>query len=105
MSYKQQAQKLHNEIVNNIKQFSTELGQNGLEFNSIFQVWVTELFYGDEIRVSYNASGLLNHEWIVCTSEIDEREIHLEELDIFELAHIMDLLVTNQFNILKDHEQ
>jgi ribosome biogenesis protein Nip4 len=98
MSYKQQVQKLQNDIIENIKRFVEELGQDELHFREMFQVWVTECtFYDDDyIRVSYAAVGLRG-EFVICNSEIDEQEIQLGELDIYELAHIMDLLVANQF--------
>jgi len=98
MSYKQQVQKLQNDIIENIKRFVEELGQDELHFNEMFQVWVTECDFSDSeyIRVSYAAVGLRG-EFVICTSEIDEQEIQLGELDIYELAHIMDLLVSNQF--------
>ena len=98
MSYKQQVQKLQNDIINNIKRFVGELGQDELHFREMFQVWVTESDLSDSgyIRVSYTAVGLLG-EAVLCNSETDEQEIQLGELDIYELAHIMDILKTNQF--------
>jgi ribosome biogenesis protein Nip4 len=97
MSYKQQVQKLQNDIIDNIKRFVAELGQDELHFREMFQVWVTESTYDDDYtRVSYAAVGLRG-EFVICNSEVDEQEIQLGELDIYELSHIMDLLVANQF--------
>ena len=98
MLYKQQVSELQNNIIKDIKQFVKELGGIELHFNEMFQVWVTESDLSDSgyIRVSYTAVGLLG-EAVLCNSETDEQEIQLGELDIYELAHIMDILKTNQF--------
>lgn len=101
MLYKQQVSELQNNIIKDIKQFVKELGGGELHFNEMFQVWITESDLSDSgyIRVSYTAVGLLG-EAVLCNSEVDEQEIQLGELDIYELAHIMDLLKTNQFKII-----
>jgi hypothetical protein len=101
MAYKQQVSELQNNIIKDIKQFVKELEELGggeLHFKEMFQVWITESDLSDSgyIRVSYTAFGLLG-EAVLCNSEIDEQEIQLGELDIYELAHIMDILKTNQF--------
>lgn len=105
MSYKQQIQKLENDIIENIKRFVEELGQDEIHFNEMFWVWVTESDMSDNgyIRVSYAAVGLRDG-FVIGTSEFDEQEIQLEELDIYELAHIMDLLVSNKFEIILNQE-
>ena len=101
MQYKQQVSELQNNIIKDIKQFVKELGGIELHFNEMFQVWVTESDLSDSgyIRVSYTAVGLLG-EAVLCNSEIDEQEVQLGELDIYELAHIMDILKTNQFETI-----
>ena len=101
MAYKQQVSELQNNIIKDIKQFVGDLGGIELHFNEMFQVWVTESDLSDSgyIRVSYTAVGLLG-EAVLCNSETDEQEIQLGELDIYELAHIMDLLKTNQFETI-----
>ena len=98
MLYKQQVSELQNNIIKDIKQFVGDLGGIELHFNEMFQVWVTESDLSDSgyIRVSYAAVGLRG-EFVICTSEIDEQEVQLGELDIYELAHIMDILKTNLF--------
>lgn len=105
MSYKQQVQNLQNDIINNIKQFMGELVQDELHFNEMFQIWVTESDLSDSgyIRVSYAAVGLRDG-FVIGTSEIDEQEIQLGELDIYELAHIMDILQTNKFKVISNQE-
>ena len=105
MSYKQQVLKLENDIIENIKRFVEELGQDEIHFNEMFWVWVTESDISDSgyIRVSYAAVGLRDG-FIIGTSEFDEQEIQLEELDIYELAHIMDLLVSNKFKVILNQE-
>lgn len=101
MAYKQQVSELQNNIIKDIKQFVGDLGGIELHFNEMFQVWVTESDLSDSgyIRVSYTAVGLLG-EAVLCNSETDEQEIQLGELDIYELAHIMDILKTNQFETI-----
>ena len=101
MAYKQQVSELQNNIIKDIKQFVKELGGGELHFNEMFQVWVTESVLSDSgyIRVSYTAVGLLG-EAVLCNSETDEQEVQLGELDIYELAHIMDILKTNQFETI-----
>ena len=101
MAYKQQVSELQNNIIKDIKQFVKELGGIELHFNEMFQVRVTESDLSDSgyIRVSYTAVGLLG-EAVLCNSEIDEQEVQLGELDIYELAHIMDILKTNQFETI-----
>ena len=101
MAYKQQVSELQNNIIKDIKQFVGELGGIELHFNEMFQVWVTESDLSDSgyIRVSYTAVGLLG-EAVLCNSETDEQEVQLGELDIYELAHIMDILKTNQFETI-----
>jgi hypothetical protein len=101
MAYKQQVSELQNNIIKDIKQFVGDLGGIELHFKEMFQVWITESDLSDSgyIRVSYTAVGLLG-EAVLCNSEIDEQEIQLGELDIYELAHIMDMLKTNQFETI-----
>jgi hypothetical protein len=104
MAYKQQVSELQNKIIKDIKQFVKELEELGggeLHFKEMFQVWITESDLSDSgyIRVSYTAVGLLG-ESVLCNSETDEQEIQLGELDIYELAHIMDMLKTNQFETI-----
>jgi hypothetical protein len=104
MAYKEQVSELQNNIIKDIKQFVKELEELGggeLHFKEMFQVWITESDLSDSgyIRVSYTAFGLLG-EAVLCNSEIDEQEIQLGELDIYELAHIMDILKTNQFETI-----
>jgi hypothetical protein len=104
MAYKEQVSELQNNIIKDIKQFVKELEELGggeLHFKEMFQVWITESDLSDSgyIRVSYTAVGLLG-EAVLCNSEIDEQEIQLGELDIYELAHIMDILKTNQFETI-----
>jgi hypothetical protein len=97
MSYKKQVQDLQNDIINNIKRFVGELGQDELHFNEMFSVWVTIPTWDDDyVRVSYTAVGLRG-EFVICTSEVDEQEIQLGELNIYELSYILDLLISNQF--------
>ena len=101
MAYKQQVSELQNNIIKDIKQFVKELGGGELHFKEMFQVWITESDLSDSgyIRASYTAVGLLG-EAVLCNSETDEQEIQLGELDIYELAHIMDILKTNQFETI-----
>jgi hypothetical protein len=101
MAYKQQVSELQNNIIKDIKQFVGDLGGIELHFKEMFQVWITESDLSDSgyIRVSYTAVGLLG-EAVLCNSETDEQEIQLGELDIYELAHIMDMLKTNQFETI-----
>jgi len=105
MAYKQQVQKLQNDIIDNIKRFIEELGQDEIHFNEMFQIWITEDDISDSgyIRVSYAAVGLIGG-FVIGTSEYGEEEIQLGELDIYELAHIMDLLQTNQFKVILNQE-
>jgi hypothetical protein len=101
MAYKQQVSELQNNIIKDIKQFVGDLGGIELHFKEMFQVWITESDLSDSgyIRASYTAVGLLG-EAVLCNSETDEQEIQLGELDIYELAHIMDMLKTNQFETI-----
>ena len=101
MAYKQQVSELQNKIIKDIKQFVGDLGGIELHFKEMFQVWITESDLSDSgyIRASYTAVGLLG-EAVLCNSETDEQEIQLGELDIYELAHIMDMLKTNQFETI-----
>ena len=101
MAYKQQVSELQNNIIKDIKQFVGDLGGIELHFKEMFQVWITESDLSDSgyVRVSYTAVGLLG-EAVLCNSETDEQEIQLGELDIYELAHIMDILKTNQFETI-----
>ena len=105
MSYKKQVQNLQNDIINNIKRFMGELVQDELHFNEMFQIWVTESDLSDSgyIRVSYAAVGLIGG-FVIGKSEYGEEEIQLGELDIYELAHIIDLLQTNQFKVILNQE-
>lgn len=101
MSYKQQVKQLQENIIKDIKQFMDELGQDELHFAHMFQVWVTEPTIDDDYtRVPYIATGLIG-ELVTCTDmSSGEVEIRLDELDIYELAHIMDSLTTLQYKII-----
>lgn len=98
MSYKKRIQILQDEIILGIKQFLASKGIKELQFKNSFAIYVTEGFGEDVNRVMYGAVAMRD-ESIVAESSIDEQEVTLIELDIYELAHILDLLETNQFEI------
>lgn len=106
MSYKKRIQILQDEIILGIKQFLASKGIKELQFKNTntFAVYVTEGFGEDVNRIMYGATGMRD-ESIVVESSIDEQEVTLVELDIYELAHILDLLETNQFETLETVNQ
>lgn len=99
MTNKQTVQVIQKGFIDNIKAHLVNHSIETLEFLSPFRIWVAETMFDDETRVPYVAVGLLNDGTVVGGSEIDEQEFSLEELDIYELAHILDTIDSRKYKI------
>lgn len=100
-SHKEIINTLHRAFVGNIKFHFTFNEVETLEFKNPFRIWVSESIFEDEGRVPYTAIGLLSDGTVVGKSEIDEEEFQLESLDIYEIAHILDILNNKEYKILE----
>ena len=94
-------QDLQEEIIKKIKnKCSTIIGENQqITFRNVFGVWITEGMYEDDGRVQYAAYGILPDGTVMAESFGDSIELSLVELDIYELAHIIDILESDDFTV------
>ena len=99
--YKKKIQDLQEEIIKKIKnKCSTIIGENQqITFRNVFGVWITEGMYEDDGRVQYAAYGILPDSTVMAESFGDSIELSLVELDIYELAHIIDILESDDFTV------
>ena len=99
--YKKKVQDLQSEIIEKIKEkCSTIIGENQqITFRNVFAVWVTENIYESDSRVQYAAYGMLPDGTVMGESFDDSVEFSLGELDIYELAHIIDILESSDFTV------
>lgn len=99
--YKKKVQDLQSEIIEKIKEkCSTIIGENQqITFLNVFAIWITEDMYEDEGRVKYGAYGMLSNGTVMGESFGDSIELSLGELDIYELAHIIDIIELNRFTV------
>ena len=101
MTKKETVQVLQQGFITNIKSILQVKQIESLQFKTPFRIWVTEDMYDEESRVPYSGLGLLSDGTVVGGSEIDEQEFPLETLDIYEIAHILDLLENLEYIVLE----
>ena len=99
--YKKKVQDLQSEIIEKIKEkCSTIIGKDQqITFKNVFSIWITEGMYEVDGRVQYAAYGMLPDGTVMGESFGDSIELSLGELDIYELAHIIDILESNDFTV------
>ena len=101
MTNKETVQVIQQGFITSIKSILQVNQIESLQFKTPFRIWVTEDAYDEESRVPYSGVGLLSDGTVVGGSEIDEQEFPLETLDIYEIAHILDMLETFEYTILE----
>ena len=99
--YKKKVQNLQSEIIEKIKEkCSTIIGEDQqITFKNVFSIWITEGMYEVDGRVQYGAYGMLSDGTVMGESFGDSVEFSLGELDIYELAHIIDILESSDFTV------
>ena len=99
--YKKKVQDLQSEIIEKIKEkCSTIIGEDQqITFKNVFSIWITEGMYEVDGRVQYGAYGMLSDGTVMGESFGDSVEFSLGELDIYELAHIIDILESSDFTV------
>jgi hypothetical protein len=75
-----------------------------IQFKYPFRIWVTEDIYDDESRIPYSVGGLSSDGTLFDVFGIDEDEISLETLDLYEISHILDLLEASEYTIINELE-
>jgi hypothetical protein len=99
--YKKKVQDLQSEIIEKIKEkCSTIIGEDQqITFRNVFSIWITEGMYEVDGRVQYGAYGMLSDGTVMGESFGDSVEFSLGELDIYELAHIIDIFESSDFTV------
>ena len=99
--YKKKVQDLQSEIIEKIKEkCSTIIGEDQqITFKNVFSIWITEAMYEVDGRVQYGAYGMLSDGTVMGESFGDSIELSLGELDIYELAHIIDIFESSDFTV------
>lgn len=100
--YKEKVRELQNEIIEKIKEkCSTIIGESdaNIVFNTPFAIWVAVGMYETEARDQYGAKSILSDGTIIAANFGDDEEFNLVELDIYELAHILDEIENENYKL------
>lgn len=100
--YKEKVKVLENEIIEKIKEkCSTIIGESdaNLVFKSPFSVWVTVGMCETEGGERYVAKSILSDGTIIAESFGDDEEVSLLNLDIYELAYILDEIEEGNYKL------
>ena len=100
MVHKKRVVALQDELITGIKEFISKSNIEELSFKTTFVIYVTEGFGEDTVRAMYGATGMRGDVVVAESVWGEGTEINLGELDIYELAHIMDSLESNSFEII-----
>jgi hypothetical protein len=104
MTNKETVQLIQRGFIAEIKRILEENKIEAIQFKTPFRIWVTEDFYDDESRIPYSVGGLSSDGMLLGVPGIDEDEISLETLDLYEISHILDLLEASEYTIINELE-
>lgn len=99
---KQLVQELQQELINKVESILASYDSDPQElvlvqFKTPFQIRIYEGTLDDYVQVSYAATGILQDGTVLYDSDASSgEEIHIRELDIYEIANICDLLETQE---------
>lgn len=106
MTNKETVQLIQRGFIAEIKRILEENKIEAIQFKTPFRIWVTEDFYDDESRIPYSVGGLSSDGTMLgvpgIDDGIDDEEISLETLDLYEIAHILDLLEASEYTIINE---
>jgi len=100
MLYKDKVQVLSEQIKNDIKQFLTSRDIAEATFKYPFRVWDERLEMDDYIKIPFNVKSILHDGTLVADNDFGEEELLIGSMDLHELAHIMDNLNAEAYNIV-----
>lgn len=99
---KELVQHLQQELINKAKTILASYDSDPQElvlvqFKTRFQIRISEGAFDDYVLVSYPATGILQDGTILYDSDTSSgEEVPIDQLDIYEIAHICDLLETQE---------
>lgn len=94
---KQLVQQLQQELIQKTKTILASYDSEQIDFTSPFAIRIYEGALDDYVQVSYRATSILSDGTILYDSDTTSgEEVPINELDIYEIAHICDLLETQQ---------
>jgi len=102
MTNKETVQLIERAFIDEIKRILKENKIEAIQFKTPFRIWVTEDIYDDESRIPYSVGGLSSDGTLLGVPGIDEDEISLETLDLYEISHILDLLKFSEYTIINE---
>ena len=100
MTHEETVQLIQRAYIAEIKRILEENKIEAIQFKTPFRIWVTEDIYDDESRIPYSVGGLSSDGTLLGVSGIDEEEISLEALDLYEISHILDILKFQAWSML-----
>jgi len=105
MTHKEKLQDIQSEMIDKVREKCSTLKKT-ITFRNTFAVYVMEndTYLDDDIRVQYAVREILPDGVVIGTSFGDDVEINLSELDIYEIAHILDELDNGHYTIDDDDE-
>ena len=101
MTNKETVQLIQRGFIAEIKRILEENKIEAIQFKTPFRIWVTEDIYDDESRIPSLVVGLLSDGTVVDGNE-GVQEYSLETLDLYEIAHILDLLEASEYTIINE---
>jgi len=103
MTHKKKLQDIQSEMINKVKEKCSTIKET-ITFRNTFAVYVTENHFDDDVRVQFAVDKILPDGVVIGTSFGDDVEINLAELDIYEIAHILDELDNGHYTTDDDDE-
>jgi hypothetical protein len=96
MTNKQLVQDLQTKLIEKVSQHMKNKNLHMVEFNTLFRVYVQEqTFDGDYMRVPLRARCLYQDG----TIGTEDGSVILKELDIYELAYVVDVLEAGEYTV------
>lgn len=94
---KELVQQLQQELIQKAKTILSSYDSEQIDFRSPFSIRIYEGAFDDYVQVSYRATGILSDGTVLYDSDITSgEEVPINELDIYEIAHICDQLEAQQ---------
>jgi len=104
-THKKKLEDIQSEMIDKVREKCSTLKKT-ITFRNSLVVYVTEndTYINEDVRVQYVVYKLQPDCVVIGTSFGDDVEINLAELDIYEIAHILDELDNGHYTIDEDDE-
>lgn len=100
---RERVQELQSQLINEIKPYIPKKGE--LVFNNVFSVLIQTSQYDDHYETEKTLIYSLLNDGTLSTDDEMKFTIKLEELSIYELAYILDMLENNLFHIDNEDDE